>query len=168
MWALTAGPVFPSGPGLPGLPVIPCYENKDRWGQTVPTGTLIHKQYNQMMCSIPADFSILTLDPGIPDSPLRPGSPVAPLGPTTPGPPRSPVAPCYKDQGVLHLSRSLFTFGELWDIAPIFCLIANLKRIFCHLWTHLRTCRSISTRETTSTRTTLHKEVCNCYGQGHF
>ncbi len=119
VWALTEGPVFPSGPGLPGLPVIPCYENEDRGGQTVLTGTLIHKQYNQMMCSIPADISILTLDPGIPGSPLRPGSPVAPLGPTTPGPPRSPVAPCYKDQGVLHLSWSLFTFGELWDMNMI-------------------------------------------------
>lgn len=94
--ALTDGPVFPSGPGLPGLPVIPCNWHKERGvrhtNQSIPP----------IIYSIPVDANFLTLDPGIPGSPLRPGSPVAPLGPTTPGPPRSPGAPCYRDQKELH------------------------------------------------------------------
>lgn len=51
-----------------------------------------------MINSTPLDANFLTLDPGMPGSPLRPGSPVAPLGPATPGPPRSPGAPCHTDQ----------------------------------------------------------------------
>lgn len=86
---LTAGPLFPSGPGLPGLPVIPCERKAIRWVCYSVLWELNRKK----------DFADLTLDPGAPGAPEIPVSPVAPWAPAGPFAPRSPGAPCHKSGG---------------------------------------------------------------------